>query len=745
MKAKAIFLCLILLCGAGLLLSQNRAFAPENISCTSSVTCSVEDADYLYLGTPGGLLRIDKDNQERNLFHVANSLLGSNEITALAFGSNNVLWVGTSRAGLYSWDGTVWKAHNDYLFNRGIKFIPRICVDGNGYVWIASRDEQNPVLLKYTPSGWTEYNPGNSELPAQSIVDMAIGINGSIWILSFDSFEYFTPGVGWEAWASGYLVKVNSSGMLIHNLCDGMPQLDSNNTCFNLEVDSAGRPWLLTQEYGGTLWILDEYTWSSMRLSTVLATNFYATGIAIGENNTVWLSSQAQLAKLNSNLVPTLYPVTSTLFSPLALLSVYQNSLIFDVERPYNSIPGYLRFEDGVWTDCSSATNPLDYVSSSFVEDYAVDAAGNLWVSGSHLQGLFRWDGQNWTPFSTNPITSIYADPTGGIWLGTLGHLTRVVGDSWTTYDCEASGLWHPQKMVRGPDNMLHVIDNSSIYTWDITNHTGHVYLSVDNHLLPSHYLQDIAVDQYNRKWIATSNGLVQWLGYDVAIFTTANTPFNSNNFTALQRDGDYLWIGTRTGQLARLFVNEFQMQNLSVFGDPPEAIADLAVDGDHSIWLTSEYGPLYHWVNGELHSTDTAGNALTLSESSQILIGPDGKKWLNMARNGIICFSGEIVANVDPGEDASPVSILSNFPNPFTSGTTFSFRAPETGSYTLEIFNLRGQLVLSTPIKSTAKAQVDWLWDGTNKRGERLAGGVYFARLSWPKGSCSRKLLLVK
>ncbi|HRY83151.1 MAG TPA: two-component regulator propeller domain-containing protein [Candidatus Cloacimonadota bacterium] len=754
MRNTAVISCLILLLGLGSLFSQNRDFLSETITSTTNILCSAEDPDYLYLGTQGGLLRVDKTTGSKHLFHIANSPLGSNEITALAFDQEHKLWVGTQKAGLYSWDGSLWEDYNDYLFAHGIKTISGLCVDANDNIWTHNSSGNDPVLLKFDGLSWTEYNPTNSVLPAYPIAYLAAGPNGELWILSFSYFENYTPGVGWESWSHAYLSSVIDGGMSTLDLYGDAPHLQYilAGELSNIEVDSSGRVWLLTQDNGGTWWIRDGQAWSPLRIDSILGAGFTVTDMAFGSDNILWVCSRTQLAKLSPELIPTLYPVSSVGLVPKNILSVYQNDLTFNIIRPYDSEPGYLRFEDGIWIACDSSTNPLDYHDYTYLEDYAIDLAGNLWVAGSINQGIFRWDGQNWTQFNTqnsqlssNSIASIYADPTGGIWIGTLGHLTRVVGDSWTVYDCEASGLWHPKQIVRGPDNKLHVIDNSSIYTWDITNQTGHVYLSVANHLLPSNYLQDIAVDQYNRKWIATSNGLVRWLGNDVAFFSTSNSPFNTNNFTALQRDGDYMWIGTRTGQLARLFVNEFQMQDLSAFGDPPASIFDLVVDTDHSLWLSSGFGPLYHWSNGVLHSTDTAGHALTNAEKTWILLGPDGRKWLNVARNGIISFNGEIVANADPAEDASPVSILSNHPNPFHNSTKLSFRAPKTGVYNLQIFNLRGQLLRTAVLNSSSKSQVDWLWDGCNERGERLGAGVYFARLSWSRGSCSRKLLLLK
>lgn len=754
MNRVSIFLSLALACVGTLLTAQTRDFAPEAITCTSTVNCSAEDANFLYLGTNGGLLQVNKVTQAQFLFHIANSGLGSNQITALAFDQDHILWVGTNRAGLYSWDGNAWQGHNDFLFAHGVFAIPKLCVDSNNQLWMSAWHNNNSALLKYDGVNWTEYTSTNSILPIYPIVDVAAGPNGEIWALSYYYFEQYVPGEGWYMYSYAYLSCVSANEVVAYDIHNGPPYIPTSpyTSLTNVEVDSTGKVWLLEYHYGSgsVLRLLDDGVWSVVQISDLVGTVFILRDIAFGANDTLWLLSQTQLAMVPSNLTnPTLYNVTGIDHIPDRILSVQQNNLTFGVLQQSLTEMGYICFRDNLFSDHSSALNPL--VDLETIETFAVDLAGNLWVSGNIDQGVFRWNGQAWaqfhtqnSPLSSNAISSIYADPTGGVWIGTVGHLTRVVNENWTTFDCEASGLWHPKMMVRGPDNMLHVVDNDLIYTWDITNQTGQVYLSVDNDLLPSPYIQDIAVDTYNRKWIATAAGLVRWLGNDVDLITTPY-PFTSCNFTALARDGDYLWIANNIGQVARLFVNDFQLQDFSAFGDPPHSISDLAVDADHSVWIANSNGPLYHWANGELHSTDTLGHALTHCGRTNLAIGPDGTKWLNMYYNGIITFNGQIVPNSDPTFNMATAPVFSNRPNPFTAGTTLTFRSQEAGPLSLRIYNLRGQLLRATDIDAARYEDVNWYWDGKDSKGQKVAAGIYLAQVTGPDFRIRRRMLLVK
>jgi len=83
----------------------------------------------------------------------------------------------------------------------------------------------------------------------------------------------------------------------------------------------------------------------------------------------------------------------------------------------------------------------------------------------------------------------------------------------------------------------------------------------------------------------------------------------------------------------------------------------------------------------------------------------------------------------------------IDNYPNPFNPTTTIAFFLPEAGDVTLEIYNLKGQLVkqLIDEKKSAGKHTIEW--DGQN-----AASGIYLTRLiSGKQEIISKKMLLLK
>ncbi|MBN1482586.1 T9SS C-terminal target domain-containing protein [candidate division KSB1 bacterium] len=92
---------------------------------------------------------------------------------------------------------------------------------------------------------------------------------------------------------------------------------------------------------------------------------------------------------------------------------------------------------------------------------------------------------------------------------------------------------------------------------------------------------------------------------------------------------------------------------------------------------------------------------------------------------------------------------LLQNFPNPFNPATTIVFELSNLHHVVLEIYNSQGQCVRSLMNGQQKAGLHKILWDGTNERGDPVAGGVYFCRLliETPDQNViqTRKMLLIK
>ena len=87
----------------------------------------------------------------------------------------------------------------------------------------------------------------------------------------------------------------------------------------------------------------------------------------------------------------------------------------------------------------------------------------------------------------------------------------------------------------------------------------------------------------------------------------------------------------------------------------------------------------------------------------------------------------------------------LKNYPNPFNPITTISFEVPKNDMISLEIFNLKGELVKTLIKRNVSKGMHRIIWNGTNKKGQKVNSGIYFIKLQTSGKVISQKIILLK
>jgi hypothetical protein len=96
------------------------------------------------------------------------------------------------------------------------------------------------------------------------------------------------------------------------------------------------------------------------------------------------------------------------------------------------------------------------------------------------------------------------------------------------------------------------------------------------------------------------------------------------------------------------------------------------------------------------------------------------------------------------PGLD---VTLEQNAPNPFGGSTRIAFTVPD-GAQTridMEVYDAQGRRVRSLASDPQASGRVEVSWDGRNDAGQQVASGVYFYKLSTPRGAMTRRMTLLR
>lgn len=83
--------------------------------------------------------------------------------------------------------------------------------------------------------------------------------------------------------------------------------------------------------------------------------------------------------------------------------------------------------------------------------------------------------------------------------------------------------------------------------------------------------------------------------------------------------------------------------------------------------------------------------------------------------------------------------------PNPFNPQTTLSFDLAKSGPVELNIYNVQGALITTLVSENMGPGRHTVIWDGTDRRGQRVSSDVYLARLVTAEAKEMKKLVLLK
>ena len=242
-----------------------------NYTSGAQVTAFVDDGNYLWVGSYGGLTRLNKTTGDMVHYNSANSQLPDNMISSIAKDVNGDLWVGTDN-GLGKFDGTNWTVYNSDNFPVWRSDITCLAIDAEGNKWIGVF---MGGLVKFDGTNWTVYNTSNSGLPADDFRSMVIDADGNKWM----------------ATSGGGLVKFDGTNWTVYNTeSSGLP----SDHIGAVAIDINGDVWIggsgLTR-FDGTNWIVYTEDNSPLPSNTVRC-------IAIDTDGNKWVGTYKGFASV---------------------------------------------------------------------------------------------------------------------------------------------------------------------------------------------------------------------------------------------------------------------------------------------------------------------------------------------------------------------------------------------------------------------------------------------------------------
>ena len=140
----------------------------------------------------------------------------------------------------------------------------------------------------------------------------------------------------------------------------------------------------------------------------------------------------------------------------------------------------------------------------------------------------------------------------------------------------------------------------------------------------------------------------------------------------------------------------DFDLEFSSDGGVTWENIASLNVDQFEYQWMV----PIMETEQGKI----------------KVIQDNEGMDYTDISSNFRISVSGIVTAVEDSKDNPAPTEILSNYPNPFQSGTTIEFTLAQHNHVSLEIYNIQGakMATLMDEVLSAGKYATPWNARGT-------------------------------
>jgi hypothetical protein len=191
----------------------------------------------------------------------------------------------------------------------------------------------------------------------------------------------------------------------------------------------------------------------------------------------------------------------------------------------------------------------------------------------------------------------------------------------------------------------------------------------------------------------------------------------------------------------------------------PSSDIANVVVsDGRITVECASAIGGLLFEFDGKVNPTLLNTDMELLSKEGKVLVWSSEGNSINAGASEILSVTGaqlvSVIAVDREGRDlattinakVTPTTFALHpaYPNPFNPYTNLSFTLPNAVFYSMNIYNVAGQLVKSYEGMGTVGLNVI-TWDGKNNAGNDVSSGIYFCKFSAGSFSATNKMVMLK
>ena len=292
--------------GEGMSVLKDRSFSfysSSNENFNDDIHSLIQIDDQYYLGSENGILVTDLSGENEDIIGVKDGL-PADRITSLYQDSLGILWVGTSKSGIYKLNSDRSKASRFFSSQNSLEnMINRITGEGED-IWVATN---GGVFHFNLITGERKHFTTRNQLPHNKIKDVFIDSEGEVWIAS--------PGNGIYSITRGEALRI-----------DAPAELDF----VSITQDSKGILWAVTNGDG-----VFEFDRDSLRYysSADGLRNNYCYSIAEDAKGNIWVGHRLGMSRINRNRdIINTYSVEAGITAdcnPNAVINNRENKLVF--------------------------------------------------------------------------------------------------------------------------------------------------------------------------------------------------------------------------------------------------------------------------------------------------------------------------------------------------------------------------------------------------------------------------------
>ncbi len=509
--------------------NTNNSGIPSN-----HVTGIASDAyNNIWITTDKGLGRLSNGTWIN--WNTTNSGLPDNYLSCIAIDNSGTKWIGSGE-GVVSFSGNAW---NHLTTDDGVSAIS---IDNQGHKWFGFHSNG---LAKLNGSTWTYYNPDNSGIPDVTVDCMATDSAGNVWLCTEEGESTIRGGLtkfdgtNWTTWNTANsslpldiiasITIMNGTNVWAGVLLKGMTTFDGTTwNTFDLarsgisdpyinciEIDNLGRKWI-GSEYGLSMYVGSYWTtWGFLHNDGQVLID--VASIAVDNDNIVWVNSDNGDARQLYSYDGTAWTQHQPLEFGLSALNVNCIKTDNQNNKWIGTGQSLIRFNGTSHTIFNSTNSPIN----GRISDVERDAYGNIWVASD--VGLLQYNGSTWTSKTTtnsnipsNQIHDIAIDSFGDKWLATSNGLCR--------YNDLSFSIWNVANSNIPSNNVYSVEIDLNNQVWVVTNKCDQwgypsdgvlsclseniwTNWTASNSALPNNYINDLTIDSFGNKWIASYGG----------------------------------------------------------------------------------------------------------------------------------------------------------------------------------------------------------------------------------------------